>query len=75
MNHVNAVLRTGNPHMSKRDVAERVGVLVLTACSRTTVGQIRIEFDEGPVVTLGKKRPLQIAKTMMTKYTDLRNPV
>lgn len=69
--NVYAVLRRENPDMSKRNVAERVGVL--TGCGRATVERLRKEFDEGAPVTPGKKRPYQIGqRTRMKKLTDFQ---
>lgn len=69
--NVYAVLRKENPDMSKRNIAERVGVL--TGCGRATVERLRKEFDEGPPVTPGKKRPYQVGKrTRMKKLTDFQ---
>lgn len=60
-----------NPEIPKRDIAERVGVL--TGCCRATVERLRKEFDNGPPVTPGKKRPHQVGKrTRMVKYDDFQ---
>jgi hypothetical protein len=66
--HVYGVLRKENPNLSKRDVCERVHVL--TGASRATIERLRKEFDNGPLVTPGKKRPSQNRLTRVKKYTD-----
>lgn len=51
--HIYGILRRENPDMTKREVAERVGVL--TGAGRGTVEKLRQEFAKGPLVTPGKK--------------------
>lgn len=69
--NVYGILRLENPEMSKRDVAERVGVL--TGSSRATVERIRREASDGPPLTPGKKRPYQEGtRTRMARLDDFQ---
>ncbi|XP_054267154.1 uncharacterized protein LOC128989301 [Macrosteles quadrilineatus] len=57
--------------MSKRNIVDRVRAL--TGASRSTIEQLKKEFDNGPLVTPGKKRPnRQGRKTRMKVYTDFQ---